>query len=154
MLYYCVYTLLSFLDRIPNWLNWSNFSNDRIPNWLYFHWSARRSSDASCPASCPACLDISQGLKARPPVCKASVIPTELASVQEGRFLFALCKSSLEAGFFGSSWPLRLSEPRFLLTALLFLHHWSGSFSAVSAFLHNFVSVYLFQLLFPTTVFI
>merc|ERR1711981_138566 len=33
----CVYTLLSFLDRIPNWLNWSNFSNDRLPNWLYFH---------------------------------------------------------------------------------------------------------------------
>ena len=75
-------------------------------------------------------------------------------SFQEGRFLFALCNSSLEAGFFGSSWPLRLSEPRFLLTALMFLHHWSGSFSAVSAFLHNFFSVYLFQLLFPTTVFI
>ena len=56
----------------------NTFSKDRMPDWLYFHWSARRSSDASCPASCPACLDISQGLKAWPPVCKASVIPIEL----------------------------------------------------------------------------
>ena len=58
-------------------------------------------------------------------------------SSQEGDFLFALCKSSLEARYFGSSWPLRLSEPRFVLTALMFLHHWRGSFSAVSAFLHH-----------------
>ena len=56
----------------------SNSSDDRIPNRLYFHWSARRSSDASSPASCPACLDISQGLKAWPPVCTASVIPIKL----------------------------------------------------------------------------
>ena len=41
-------------------------------------------------------------------------------SSQEGDFLFALCKSSLEARYFGSSWPLRLSEPRFVLTALMF----------------------------------
>ena len=55
-----------------------NVSKVRWTDSLSIHWSARRSSDASCPAICPACLDMSQGLKAWPPVCKASLIPIEL----------------------------------------------------------------------------
>ena len=81
-------------------------------------------------------------------------------SSQEGDFLFALCKSSLEARYFGSSWPLRLSEPRFVLTALMFtplerlVLGCIGVFASFAVFYFLWTYFILFQLLFPTTVFI
>ena len=81
-------------------------------------------------------------------------------SSQEGDFLFALCKSSLEARYFGSSWPLRLSEPRFVLTALMvtplerLVFGCIGVFASFAVFYFLWIYFILFQLLFPTTVFI
>ena len=105
---------------------------------LLFHWSARRSSDASCPAICPSCLDMSQGLKAWSPVCKASLIPIELKI-----HLLKMETSCLH--YVKALWKLVTLEARnhkgfpsrALYWQLWCLHHWRGSFSAVSAFLHH-----------------